>query len=370
MANFASWVGRLASLKEGEGRLLDNLMLVYGAGLTDGNRHLHDDLPTVIVGRGGGSLSRVAGSCSGGKRRSRIFISRSWTAWASTPTASATLPDGCPVWTRCRRSMQARGATLAPGIFFDSDMGRDFDAAGACPCCADLAAADSSPSECSHSNLDAAAFCDVVARFYGTGGESADRHARKTARNSKTRRCSRLRWRLRNEEGQPCFAAHPQDHRHRGSRPSSFATRFLTQQDMQGIAVLAGPATNLARMLDLSGARSIIASKVRTLVMSAARSAELRWTRVSGRMSPPQESFSRTGQLQSLRWAESRARQRLFRKAPGVGLRLRIPNHPVVAAYRVYREKESRSIGSGRPRRSLCVECDRGVFQAVANRND
>jgi len=31
-------------------------MLVYGAGLSDGNRHLHDDLPTVIVGRGGGSL--------------------------------------------------------------------------------------------------------------------------------------------------------------------------------------------------------------------------------------------------------------------------------------------------------------------------
>ena len=56
MSNFGSWVGRLASLKEGNGRLLDNLMLVYGAGLSDGNRHLHDDLPTVVVGRGGGSL--------------------------------------------------------------------------------------------------------------------------------------------------------------------------------------------------------------------------------------------------------------------------------------------------------------------------
>ena len=54
--NFASWVGRLSTLKEGNGRLLDNLMLVYGAGLNDGNRHIHDDLPTVIVGRGGGTL--------------------------------------------------------------------------------------------------------------------------------------------------------------------------------------------------------------------------------------------------------------------------------------------------------------------------
>jgi hypothetical protein len=49
-------VTRLSVLKEGDGRLLDNLMLVYGAGLNDGNRHLHDDLPTVIIGRGGGSL--------------------------------------------------------------------------------------------------------------------------------------------------------------------------------------------------------------------------------------------------------------------------------------------------------------------------
>ncbi|HET9215851.1 MAG TPA: DUF1552 domain-containing protein, partial [Terriglobia bacterium] len=56
LKNFASWVGRLSTIQEGSGRLLDNLMLVYGAGLSDGNRHLHDDLPTVIVGRGGGSL--------------------------------------------------------------------------------------------------------------------------------------------------------------------------------------------------------------------------------------------------------------------------------------------------------------------------
>ena len=28
-------------------------MIVYGAGLSDGNRHLHEDLPTLIAGRGG-----------------------------------------------------------------------------------------------------------------------------------------------------------------------------------------------------------------------------------------------------------------------------------------------------------------------------
>jgi hypothetical protein len=54
--NFAAWVGRLSALKEGDGRLMDNLMLVYGAGLNDGNRHIHEDLPTLLVGRGGGTL--------------------------------------------------------------------------------------------------------------------------------------------------------------------------------------------------------------------------------------------------------------------------------------------------------------------------
>ena len=31
-------------------------MIVYGAGLSDGNRHLHEDLPTLIVGKGGGAI--------------------------------------------------------------------------------------------------------------------------------------------------------------------------------------------------------------------------------------------------------------------------------------------------------------------------
>jgi hypothetical protein len=54
--NFAAWMERLSTLKEGDGRLMDNLMLVYGAGLNDGNRHLHEDLPTLLIGGGGGTL--------------------------------------------------------------------------------------------------------------------------------------------------------------------------------------------------------------------------------------------------------------------------------------------------------------------------
>jgi hypothetical protein len=54
--NFAAWMGRLSTLREGDGRLMDNLMIVYGAGLNDGNGHIHEDLPTLLIGRGGGTL--------------------------------------------------------------------------------------------------------------------------------------------------------------------------------------------------------------------------------------------------------------------------------------------------------------------------
>jgi hypothetical protein len=53
MKQFAGWVEKLKSIPEGDGTLLDNCMLVYGAGLADGNRHGHEDLPTLIAGRGG-----------------------------------------------------------------------------------------------------------------------------------------------------------------------------------------------------------------------------------------------------------------------------------------------------------------------------
>lgn len=53
MEQFAKWVEKLKSIKEGDGSLLDNSMIVYGAGLSDGNRHTHEDLPTLIAGHGG-----------------------------------------------------------------------------------------------------------------------------------------------------------------------------------------------------------------------------------------------------------------------------------------------------------------------------
>jgi Protein of unknown function (DUF1552) len=53
LREFAAWVEKLKSIQEGDGTLLDNSMIVYGSGISDGNRHTHDDLPTLIAGRGG-----------------------------------------------------------------------------------------------------------------------------------------------------------------------------------------------------------------------------------------------------------------------------------------------------------------------------
>ena len=56
LQQFAGWIEKLKATKEAGGSLLDNCMIVYGAGLSDGNRHLHEDLPTLIAGRGAGTI--------------------------------------------------------------------------------------------------------------------------------------------------------------------------------------------------------------------------------------------------------------------------------------------------------------------------
>jgi len=49
-------LGKLKSVKEGDKTLLDQVTLVYGSGIGDGNRHNHDDLPILMAGHGGGKV--------------------------------------------------------------------------------------------------------------------------------------------------------------------------------------------------------------------------------------------------------------------------------------------------------------------------
>jgi hypothetical protein len=53
---FAYLVDRMKNVREGEGTLLDNSLLVYGSGIRDGDRHDHTDLPVILAGRAGGRI--------------------------------------------------------------------------------------------------------------------------------------------------------------------------------------------------------------------------------------------------------------------------------------------------------------------------
>ncbi|MDE2127947.1 MAG: DUF1552 domain-containing protein [Armatimonadetes bacterium] len=56
MEQFAYLLGKLQATEEAGGSLLDNCMIVYGAGISDGNAHNHDNLPILLAGRGGGTI--------------------------------------------------------------------------------------------------------------------------------------------------------------------------------------------------------------------------------------------------------------------------------------------------------------------------
>lgn len=50
---FTGFLKKLRATPDGDGTLFDHSMIVYGSGLSDGNKHTHDDLPVLITGRGG-----------------------------------------------------------------------------------------------------------------------------------------------------------------------------------------------------------------------------------------------------------------------------------------------------------------------------
>ncbi|MBM3992559.1 MAG: DUF1552 domain-containing protein [Planctomycetes bacterium] len=56
VTQLAYFVNRLKNIREGDGTLLDNCMIAYGSGNSDGNRHNHDDLPVLLIGRGSGTI--------------------------------------------------------------------------------------------------------------------------------------------------------------------------------------------------------------------------------------------------------------------------------------------------------------------------
>lgn len=57
LRQFGYFLEKMKSVKEGDTSLLENSMIVFGGGIGDGNRHNHDNLPILLAGRGGGTLT-------------------------------------------------------------------------------------------------------------------------------------------------------------------------------------------------------------------------------------------------------------------------------------------------------------------------
>ncbi|MEI7949202.1 MAG: DUF1552 domain-containing protein [Gammaproteobacteria bacterium] len=53
---FSYFLDKLDAVKEADGTLLDNALVLYGSGMSDGNSHNHDPLPVVLAGRAAGKL--------------------------------------------------------------------------------------------------------------------------------------------------------------------------------------------------------------------------------------------------------------------------------------------------------------------------
>ncbi len=76
MNRFAKFLSRLREIQDsGDATLLDSSMIVYGSGISNANRHTHDNLPLILAGGGGGSLNRGRLVDAGSQPMSNLFLS-------------------------------------------------------------------------------------------------------------------------------------------------------------------------------------------------------------------------------------------------------------------------------------------------------
>jgi hypothetical protein len=53
---FAGFLEKLRATPDGDGSLLDHVMILYGCGISDSDQHLHDNLPVLVAGGGAGQI--------------------------------------------------------------------------------------------------------------------------------------------------------------------------------------------------------------------------------------------------------------------------------------------------------------------------
>ena len=173
--------------------------------------------------------------------------------------------------------MQLQRPAALPGVIFDSDMGVNIDSAlalavlyGAASKVKVIALSVTNP------NLEAAAFCDVVARYYTTGGRLKTTpplyhfpvgYAGQGAAASDSVLTRALA--VKGDDGSPAFSINVKDVSDTGEVPVVFRNALSAQKDGAALMVVTGPLTNLVRALALPGNKEMIAAKIGALILGA-----------------------------------------------------------------------------------------------------
>jgi len=176
--------------------------------------------------------------------------------------------------------MQFPGKGRPPlGVILDTDLGNSIDDALALALLYGL----DGKTECrvvsvsvSKPNLHAAALCEVIARFYsGTVSGAFNSFSRtlpvglaETGKKPEDTPMLMAPLERKDPDGKPLYNHGIEKLTDTAEAPALIRNAFTAQYDQNSVAVLAGPATNLAGALSLPGVKDLVAAKAKFLVMS------------------------------------------------------------------------------------------------------
>ena len=122
---FAQYLEKLRATPDGDGSLLDHLMILYGSGISNSTRHAGDNLPLLLVGGGSGAIGRgptprlygrtIDGQSAGDADGQARGTSRAGSAEARGPSHSRRSPEYEATMTRSLidwRRLAASGLAL------------------------------------------------------------------------------------------------------------------------------------------------------------------------------------------------------------------------------------------------------------------
>ncbi|MEZ5352724.1 MAG: nucleoside hydrolase [Bryobacteraceae bacterium] len=162
------------------------------------------------------------------------------------------------------------------GVIVDTDMGNSIDDVLALALLYGLEGKDETrliSVSVSKSSLDAAALCEVIGQFYAGSVNAGFASIRRTlpvglsveGRMPETTPMMKAVLERKNDDGSLAYKHGIANLNDTAEVPALLRNALTAQHDQNAVVVLLGPATNLARLLEVHGARELIAKKVRFL---------------------------------------------------------------------------------------------------------